>query len=48
MQNNILRNSKPIEVDGVALERISPDLEEWQSSSSLSGYGTPTYHGCSI
>jgi len=31
------------EVDGVALERISPDLEEWQSSSSLSGYGTPTY-----
>jgi len=31
------------EIDGVALERISPDLEEWQSSSSLSGYGTPTY-----
>ena len=31
------------EVDGVSLERISPDLEEWQSSSSVSGYGTPTY-----
>lgn len=31
------------EVDGVSLERISSDLEEWQSSSSLSGYGTPTY-----
>ena len=31
------------EVDGVSLERISPDLKEWQSSSSVSGYGTPTY-----
>ncbi|MBT5699307.1 MAG: hypothetical protein HOJ12_04870, partial [Flavobacteriales bacterium] len=30
------------EVDGVSLERISPDLKEWQSSSSVSGYGTPT------
>lgn len=30
-------------IDGVSLERISPDLEEWQSSSSVSGYGTPTY-----
>ncbi len=30
-------------VDGVSLERISPDLEQWQSASSTSGYGTPTY-----
>ena len=31
------------EVDGVSLERISPDLMQWQSASSTSGYGTPTY-----
>ncbi|MBT6014155.1 MAG: lamin tail domain-containing protein [Flavobacteriales bacterium] len=30
-------------VDGVSLERISPNLEQWQSASSTSGYGTPTY-----
>jgi len=31
------------ELDGVSLERISPGLTEWQSASSTSGYGTPSY-----
>ena len=29
--------------DGVSLERISPEMGEWQSASSTSGFGTPTF-----